>query len=166
MSCEHERRKSCEIFKDSGFEDSGIEYKTFDEGRITQATLYGVSANLDSMLHRTTDQLKYFTYTGDKEEYAWDVLVKIPTLPNSFVAKAKAHPHDIEIGAFNPDTGMDIAHDRVMDKYHKAFDKKFIDILSDANQLVARLIHYAHKKGIDTTKVKSIDTWLSEFEQK
>ena len=165
MSCEHERRKSCEIFKDSGFEDSGIEYKTFDNGRITQATLYGVGTNLDSMLHRTTDQLKYFTYTGDDYDCG-GVFVKIPTLPNSFVAKAKAHPHDMEIGVFNPDTGMDIAHDRVMDKYHKAFDKKFIDVLSDANQLVARLIHYARKKGIDIHNVKSIDTWLNEFEQK
>lgn len=157
MSCECERRKGNEFF-----EDSGIEYKTFDDGRITQATLYGVGANLDSMLHRTTDQLKYFTYTGDD----YGMFGKIPTLPNSFVAKAKAHPHDMEIGAFNPDTGMDIAHDRVMDKYHKAFDKKFIDVLSDANQLIARLIHYANKKGIDTTKVKSIDAWLSELEQK
>ena len=161
MSCDNKRRKNCEIFKDSGFEDSGIEYKTFDEGRITQATLYGVGANLDSMLHRTTDQLKYFDYTGDD----FGMFGSIPTLPNSFVAKAKAHPHDIEIGAFNPDTGMDIAHDRVMDKYHKVFDKKFVDVMSDANQLVARLIHYANKKGIDTTKVKSINAWLSELEQ-
>lgn len=150
MSCEHERRKSCDFFV-----DSGIEYKTFDNGRITQATLYGVGANLDSMLHRTTDQLKYFIYTGDNY-----------SLPNTFVAKTKAHPHDMEIGTFNPDTGMDIAHDRVMDKYHKAFDKKFIDVLSDANQLVARLIHYARKKGINIHNVKSIDTWLNEFEQK
>lgn len=165
MSCEHERRKSYENFDNNSFEDSGIEYKTFDNGRITQATLYGVGANLDSMLHRTTDQLKYFTYTGDDYDCG-GVIVKIPTLPNSFVAKAKAHPHDMEIEVFNPDTGMDIAHDRVMDKYHKAFDKKFINVLSDANQLVARLIHYARKKGIDIHNVKSIDTWLSEFEQK
>lgn len=150
MSCEHERHKSCEFFV-----DSGIEYKTFDDGRITQATLYGVADNLESMLKRTMQNSKYFDY-----QYCTAML------PNSYIAKSKAHPHDIEIGAFNPDTGMDIAHDRVMEKYHKAFDTEFVNVLSDANQIVARLCHYASKKGIDISKVKSIDTWMDELAQK
>ena len=135
--------------------DSGIEYKTFDDGRITQATLYGVADNLENMLKRTMQNSKYFDY-----QYCTTML------PNTYVAKAKAHPHDIEIGAFNPDTGMDISHDRVMEKYHKTFDNEFVKVLSDANQVVARLIHYACKKGIDISKVKSIDTWMEELEQK
>ena len=138
-----------------GTVDSGIEYKTFDDGRITQATLYGVADNLESMLKRTMQNSKYFDY-----QYCTAML------PNTYTAKAKAHPHDIEIGAFNPDTGMDISHDRVMEKYHKAFDTEFVKVLSDANQVVARLVHYACKKGIDISKVKSIDEWIEELEQK
>lgn len=139
---------------------SGVKYKFFDKGRITQATLYGVSANLDNVMRRTLEQSRYLTYYPKEVGYFAD------TLPNEFTAKSKAHPHDIKDGLINTDKGMDIAHERVMNKYHKVFDNKFVDMLSDINMVVARFIHYAEKKGINISKTKSIDTCLKELRQK
>ena len=139
---------------------SGVKYKFFDNGRITQATLYGVSANLDNVMRRTLEQSRYLMYYPKEVGYFDD------TLPNEFTAKSKAHPYDVEDGLINTDKGMDIAHERVMNKYHKVFDNKFVDMLSDINMVVARFIHYAEKKGINISKAKSIDTCLKELRQK
>lgn len=139
---------------------SGVKYKFFNKSHVTRATLYGVSGNLDDVINRTVRQSKYFVYFYKEMPY-FD-----GSLPNEFSAKSKVHPCDVESGEFNTNKGMEIAHERVMRKYHKAFDNKFVDILSDINMVVARLIHYAEKKGIDTSKAKSIDTCLKELRQK
>lgn len=139
---------------------SGVKYKFFNKGYVTRAILYGVGENLDNVINRTLLQSKYFIYCPQEAQYFQD------TLPNEFSAKSKAHPSDVESGEFSTNKGMEIAHERVMKKYHKAFDNKFVDILSDMNMSIARLIHYAEKKNIDISKTKSIDTCLKELRQK
>ena len=142
--------------QNSPFKDSGVAYQFYDDGRITKAILYGVEENLSNMMLRTLRNSRYFEYwpSGIPGEF-----------PDEFTATAKAHPHDVETGVVNPDTGMDIAHDRVMKKYHKAFDAKFTDIMSDLNGIKARLIHYAEKKNIQFGNVKSVNQWLKELHQ-
>ena len=131
---------------------SGITYTTYDNGRITKATLNGVTKNLDNAVFRITSQAKYIStpYT------------KTLNLPNTFTATAKLNPLE---DTPNPEFAQTLAHDRVMEKYHRAFDRGMVDVVNDLHMTLARFYHYCDKKGIDISKCKSIGECLNQLKQ-
>lgn len=132
--------------------NSGITYTTYDNGRITKATLNGVSENLDNAVFRITSQAKYIStpYT------------KSLNLPNTFTATAKLNVLEDQP---DPEFARTLAHDRVMQKYHKAFDRGMVDVVNDFHMTLARFYHYCDKKGIDISKCKSIGECLTQLKQ-
>ena len=131
---------------------SGITYTTYDNGRITKATLNGVSSNLNNAVSRITDQSKCF-FIPYTEAF---------NLPNTFTATAKLNPLE---DTPNPEFAQTLAHDRVMEKYHRAFDRGMVDVVNDFHMTIARFYHYCDKKGIDISKCKSIEECLSQLKQ-
>lgn len=131
---------------------SGITYTTYDNGRITKATLNGVANNLDNAVSRITNQAKYVS----------NYFAHPPILPNTFTATAKLNPLE---DAPNPEFAQTLAHDRVMEKYHRAFDRGMVDIVNDFHMTLARFYHYCDKKGIDISKCKSIEECVNQLKQ-
>lgn len=132
--------------------NSGITYTTYDNGRVTKATLNGVSANLNNAVFRITNQSKYI----DALYYPY------LSLPRTFTATAKLNILEDQP---NPEFAQNLAHDRVMQKYHKAFDRGMVDVINDFHMTLARFYHYCDKKGIDISKCKSVEEFLAQLKQ-
>ena len=62
--------------------ESGLYYETFDNGRVTKATLVGVEGNFVNAMSRIVDNTKYFSFTP--EAYTTN-----PFLTENFSAVAK-----------------------------------------------------------------------------
>lgn len=132
--------------------DSGLYYETFDNGRVTKATLVGVENNFFNAVDRIINNTKYF---GFSPIYTADIY-----LTENFSAVAKLNEAE---DVLNEEYGRELAHDRVMTKYHKKFDARMRDLVNDLNRMTARIYHYCEKKGIDISKCKSIETCLDEL---
>lgn len=133
--------------------DSGLYYETFDNGRVTKATLVGVENNFVNAMSRIVGNTKYFSF-------APEVYTTNPFLTESFSAVAKLNEAE---DILNEEYGRELAHDRVMTKYHKKFDARMRDVVNDLHRMTARIYHYCEKKGIDISKCKSIETCLDEL---
>lgn len=129
----------------------GLSYKFYNDGKVTKATLTGVGYNFYNAANKIVSGTKYFDFWGDSST----------ALPNDFNAKAKLHPDD----RMNVEVAKEIAHGRVMEKYHRAFDKRMRNVVEDCHRMLAGFYHYCNKKGIDLSNVKSIDTFVKELEQ-
>ena len=134
---------------------NGINYTTYDNGRITKATLNGVQDNFYNAFSRCMCNSKYFTIRPGY--YQGQALF----MDNIYTSKAKLNPLDND----DPELAKNICHKRVMKKYHKAFDSRMRLVIEDLHRITANLYRYCEKKGIDISNVKSVDTYLDEIRQ-
>lgn len=134
--------------------DSGLYYETFDNGRVTKATLVGVEDNFFNAMSKIIDSTKYFGF-------APEAFTTNPFLTENFSAVAKLNEAE---DILDEEYGRELAHNRVMVKYHKKFDARMRDVVNDLHRMTARIYHYCNKKGIDISKCKSIDDCLNELQ--
>lgn len=137
------------------YDNGGITYETYNDGKVTKATLSGVAWNFDNAMRRIFKDSKClrFNHVFDKKKLTYTY-----QLPNTFTAKAKLNPVDEQ----NPEVGENVAHDRVMDKYHRAFDANMREVVEDIHRTVARLYRYCEKKNINIKSCKSIEDFLKD----
>ena len=141
----------CLLMCKKGTRPDGLSYDFYNNGKVTKATLNGVTHNFSNAAFRIANNSKYFGFFSSYETL----------LPDTFNAKTKLHPDD----SMNTEVAKEIVHGRVMEKYHRAFDKRMRDVVEDCHRMLAGYYHYCKKKGIDLSTVKSVDKFLEEYRQ-
>ena len=127
---------------------SGLNFETFNN-RVVKASLYDTGDDairaINSICYKAN--LKVI----DTGVFFFFFL----SIPDTFIGKAKLNVAQGD--TWNEETGSQLARERCLSKYHKAFDSRIAIALEDARTLVACFEHYCNKHSIDTSKVMSIE---------
>lgn len=117
----------------------GLTYETYDEGRITKATLAGTEFNV----YRTVARL--CADSGLCLSFDPDDIQDIKLRP-LYRGTAKVNP---EYDQPNKEVGEELARERAMEKYHRDFDRKFNFVMERLAALEARFLHYAERHQVE-----------------
>ena len=114
----------------------GLTYETYDEGRITKATLAGTELNVYLTIARLC---------GDSDFWPCFDTDDIRLRP-FYRGVAKVNP---EYDQPNPQVGEELSRERAMEKYHRDFDRKFNFVMERLAALEARFLHYAERHQVE-----------------
>ena len=114
----------------------GLTYETYDEGRITKATLAGTEFNVYLTLDRLCED-SGFCACFDLEDLQLRSLYR-------GVAKV-----NLEYDQPNQEVGEELARERALEKYHRDFDRKFNFVMERLAALEARFLHYAERHQVN-----------------
>lgn len=131
---------------------SGITYKCIPQASKTIATLEGCGNNLEHILYKLiVNNSRYLYYMGvDPVEGDNRLLTK-----NVYRGVAKCNTNEGDV--YNEEEGKLQAYKKVMAKYHKNMDHDLCVFLDDVRNLAAGVEHYLDKKGVDYSKVSSVE---------
>lgn len=114
----------------------GLTYETYDEGRITKATLAGAELNVYLTLTRLCEDSDF-----------WPIIdlddIRLRPL---YRGVAKVNP---EYDQPDPQVGEELSRERAMEKYHRDFDRKFNFVMERLAALEARFLHYAERHQVE-----------------
>ena len=127
---------------------SGLNFETFNN-RVVKASLYDTGTDASRAINSICDKanlrvLDAGIYFSEKAY-----------IPDSFTGKAKLNVAQGD--TWNEETGSQLARERCLSKYHKAFDSRITMALEDARALVVCFEHYCKKHGIDSSKIPTED---------
>lgn len=114
----------------------GLTYETYDEGRITKATLAGTDLNVCRTIARLCRGSGFCP---------WFDLDDIQLRP-LYRGVAKVNP---EYDQPDPQVGEELSRKRAMEKYHRDFDRKFNFVMERLAALEARFLHYAERHQVE-----------------
>lgn len=146
MSCK-KNHAFCEEIAMEG-SNSALDYKIYPSGGVVKAEVVGTMFDAMIVMNNLVEKanLKTLVLDGIWEE---------SLLNSNYHGKAKVNILDGDM--FNEEIGKEIARGKALEKYHRAFDKKILAMLTDARVLVATIEHYCKKKDIDMSKVPSVE---------
>lgn len=114
----------------------GLTYETYDEGRITKATLAGTELNVYLTIARLCED------SGFSPCFDFNDIELRPL----YRGVAKVNP---EYDQPNPQVGEELSRERAMEKYHRDFDRKFNFAIERLSELQARFLHYAERHQVN-----------------
>lgn len=117
----------------------GLTYETYDEGRITKATLAGTEFNVLQTVVRLCED------SGFCPSFGLDGIPDLHLRP-LYRGTAKVNP---EYDQPNQEVGEELARERAMEKYHRDFDRKFNYVMEWLAALEARFLHYAERHQVE-----------------
>ena len=130
--------------------NGGITYKHIPQAGKTIATLKGCGNNLDNIIWKLTNNNSRFLEFVVKYEDANRLAMK-----DSYRGVAKCNIDEGDV--YDEKEGKLQAYKKAMSKYHKSLDSNLRTFLADVRGLVAGVEHYLEKKGIDYSKVPSVE---------
>lgn len=134
--------------KDKG----GITYQHIPHVGKTIATLEGCGNNLENIIWKLTENnSRYLGFRGVDYCEGKNALI----MKDRYRGVAKCNTDDGDI--YDEREGKLEAYKKVMAKYHKNIDSNLRTFLADVRGLVAGIEHYLEKKGVDYSKVPSIE---------
>lgn len=128
----------------------GITYKHIPQAGKTIATLEGCGNNLENIVWKLTNNNSRFLEFVVKYEDANRLAMK-----DSYRGVAKCNTDEGDV--YDEREGKLQAYKKAMSKYHKSLDSNLRTFLADVRGLVAGVEHYLEKKGIDYSKVPSVE---------
>lgn len=114
----------------------GLTYETYDEGRITKATLAGTELNVYRTLTRLCEGSDFWP-SIDLDD------IRLRSL---YRGVAKVNP---EYDQPDHQVGEELSRERAMEKYHRDFDRKFNFVMERLAALEARFLHYAERHQVE-----------------
>lgn len=127
--------------------DGGITYNSIPQAGKTIATLDGCEGNMDALIWKLViNNSKYLGYIGDEGKL---------TLKPQYRGIVRVNTKDGD--TWDEETGKLEAYKKVMRKYHKNMDKNLCAFLADVRGLCAGIEYYLDKKGVDYSKVPSVE---------
>lgn len=114
----------------------GLTYETYDEGRITKATLAGTELNVYLTIARLCEGSDFWPCFDTDD-------IRLRSL---YRGVAKVNP---EYDQPNPQVGEELSRERAMEKYHRDFDRKFNFVMERLAALEARFLHYAERHQVE-----------------
>lgn len=130
----------------------GITYQHIPHVGKTIATLEGCGDNLENIIWKlVVNNSRYLGYIGvNTEEHKKSLVMK-----DRYRGVAKVNTTDGDV--YDETEGKTVAYKKVMNKYHKNLDTNLRTFLADVRGLVAGVEHYLEKKGVDYSKVPSVE---------
>lgn len=114
----------------------GLTYETYNEGRITKATLAGTELNVHLTVARLCEDSDFCPC------FALEDILLRPL----YRGVAKVNP---EYDQPDPQVGEELSRERAMEKYHRDFDRKFNFVMERLAALEARFLHYAERHQVE-----------------
>lgn len=133
----------------------GITYKHIPQVGKTIATLEGCGENLDNIIWKLTiNNSRYLGFVGcNNVENSKNGL----NMKNCYRGVAKCNTAEGDV--YDEREGKLEAYKKVMKKYHRSLDANLRAFLADIRGLVAGVEHYLDKKGVDYSKVPSVEDY-------
>lgn len=130
----------------------GITYQHIPHVGKTIATLEGCGDNLESIIWKLTINNSHFLdFVGCNTKKSKKSLI----MKDRYRGVAKVNTSDGDV--YDEAEGKTVAYKKVMNKYHKNLDANLRIFLADVRGLVAGVEHYLEKKGVDYSKVPSVE---------
>ena len=130
----------------------GITYQHIPHVGKTIATLEGCGDNLENIIWKLViNNSRYLGYIGCNAEGLKNSLI----MKDRYRSIAKCNTEDGDV--YDEREGKLQAYKKVMSKYHKNLDSNLRTFLTDVRGLVAGIEHYLDKKGVDYSKVPSVE---------
>lgn len=130
----------------------GITYKHIPQVGKTIATLEGCGNNLENIIWKLTiNNSRYLGFIGCNPEDSKNSLA----MKDCYRGIAKCNTDEGDV--YDEREGKLQAYKKVMGKYHKNLDANLRIFLADVRGLVAGIEHYLEKKGVDYSKVPSVE---------
>lgn len=130
----------------------GITYQHIPHVGKTIATLEGCGDNLENIIWKlVVNNSRYLGFIGCNAEESKKSL----TMKDRYRSVAKCNTADGDI--YDEAEGKLVAYKKVMNKYHKNLDNNLRIFLTDVRSLVAGIEHYLDKKGVDYSKIPSVE---------
>ena len=130
----------------------GITYQHIPHVGKTIATLEGCGDNLENIIWKlVVNNSRFLGFVGCNAEESKKSLV----MKDRYRGVAKVNTSDGDI--YDEAEGKLVAYKKVMNKYHKNLDANLRTFLADVRGLVAGIEHYLEKKGVDYSKVPSVE---------
>ena len=131
---------------------SGITYRHIPHVGKTIATLEGCSDNLEAVIWKLIiNNSRYLSLVSVDIENPQKSLV----MKDRYRAVAKCNTDEGDV--YDEQEGRMQAYKKVMKKYHKNLDSNLCTFLADVRSLAAGVEHYLEKKGVDCSKVPSVE---------
>ena len=131
---------------------SGISYQHIEQVGKTIATLEGCGNNLDCILWKLVgNNSNFLTFTGCDA----NIRGKTLKMKNRYRAVVKVNENGGDV--YSELGGKEAAHLKVMSKYHKNLDANLRAFLGDVRNLAAGVEHYLDKKGVDYSRVPTVE---------
>lgn len=131
---------------------SGISYQHIPHVGKTIATLEGCGDNLENIIWKlVVNNSRFLGFIGVNAEESKKALV----MKDRYRGVAKVNTADGDV--YDETEGKTVAYKKVMNKYHKNLDNNLRTFLADVRGLVAGIEHYLDKKGVDYSKVPSVE---------
>lgn len=130
----------------------GITYQHIPHVGKTIATLEGCGDNLENIIWKlVVNNSRFLNFIGcnateSKKSFA---------MKDRYRGVAKVNTTDGDV--YDEAEGKLVAYKKVMNKYHKNLDTNLRTFLADVRGLVAGIEHYLEKKGVDYSKVPSVE---------
>ena len=130
----------------------GITYQHIPHVGKTIATLEGCGDNLENIIWKlVVNNSRFLGFIGCNAAESKKSLV----MKDRYRGVAKVNTTDGDV--YDEAEGKLVAYKKVMNKYHKNLDTNLRTFLADVRGLVAGIEHYLDKKGVDYSKVPSVE---------
>lgn len=130
-------------------ENGGITYQHIPHAGKTIATLEGCGNNLENIIWKlVVNNSRYLGFIGVNS-------TKELIMSDRYRGIAKVNTADGDV--YEEAEGKTVAYKKVMHKYHKNLDSRLRIFLTDVRGLLAGIEHYLDKKGVDYSKVPSVE---------
>ena len=132
-------------------ENGGISYRHIPQAGKTIATLEGCGNNLENIIWKLVlNNSRYLGFIGINSTDSKDLMMS-----DRYRGVAKVNTDDGDV--YDETEGKNVAYKKVMHKYHKNLDSRLRAFLADVRGLLAGIEHYLDKKGVDYSKVPSVE---------
>lgn len=132
-------------------ENGGITYQHIPQAGKTIATLEGCGNNLENIIRKlVVNNSKYLGFIGVNSTESKDLMMS-----DRYRGIAKVNSAEGDV--YDETEGKTVAYKKVMRKYHKNLDSRLRLFLADVRGLLAGIEYYLDKKGVDYSKVPSVD---------
>lgn len=130
----------------------GITYQHIPHVGKTIATLDGCGNNLENIIWKlVVNNSRFLGFIGCNAVESKKSLA----MKDRYRGVAKVNTTDGDV--YDEAEGKLVAYKKVMNKYHKNLDTNLRTFLADVRGLVAGIEHYLDKKGVDYSKVPSVE---------
>jgi hypothetical protein len=132
-------------------ENGGITYQHIPQAGKTIATLEGCGNNLENIIWKLVlNNSRYLGFIGINSYDSKELMMS-----DRYRGIAKVNTEEGDV--YDEAEGNTVAYKKVMHKYHKNLDSRLRMFLTDVRGLLAGIEHYLDKKGVDYSKVPSVD---------
>lgn len=132
-------------------ENGGITYQHIPQAGKTIATLEGCGNNLENIIWKlVVNNSKYLGFVGTNYRESSEL-----EMSDRYRGIAKVNTAEGDV--YDEAEGNTVAYKKVMRKYHKNLDSRLRLFLTDVRGLLAGIEYYLDKKGVDYSKVPSVE---------